>query len=37
LASWIANVPHELAAAHLNIDVAVLKALTQAKTPVTPV
>ena len=28
LASWIANVPHELVAAHLNIDVDVLKTMT---------
>ena len=37
LASWIANVPHELVAAHLNIDVEVLKKMAQSKTPVTPV
>ncbi len=37
LASWVTNVPHELAAAHLNIDVEVLKKMTQSKTPVTPV
>ncbi len=36
LASWIANVPHELVAAHLNIDVATLRKMTTAKTPVTP-
>ncbi|HEY3719805.1 MAG TPA: cupin domain-containing protein [Roseiarcus sp.] len=37
LAYWIANVPHELVAAHLNIDVEVLKKMAQSKTPVTPV
>jgi len=36
LASWIANVPHELVAAHLNIDVATLRKMTTVKTPVTP-
>ena len=36
LASWIANVPHELVAAHLNIDVATLRKMTTLKTPVTP-
>jgi oxalate decarboxylase len=36
LASWMNNVPHELVAAHLNIDVATLQNLTQSKTPVVP-
>jgi oxalate decarboxylase len=36
LASWMNNVPHELVAAHLNIDVATLKKMTQTKTPVLP-
>jgi oxalate decarboxylase len=30
-------VPHELVAAHLNIDIEVLKKMAQSKTPVTPV
>jgi len=37
LASWAANIPHELLAAHLNIDVATAAKLTQTKTPVRPV
>ncbi len=37
LASWMNNVPHELVAAHLNIDVATLRKMAQAKTPVVPV
>ncbi len=37
LASWIANVPHELVAAHLNIDVETLQKMVQSKTPVLPV
>ena len=36
LASWMANTPHELVAAHLNMDVDALKRLSQRKTPVTP-
>lgn len=36
LASWIANVPHELVAAHLNIDMSTLAKMAQAKTPVVP-
>jgi len=36
LASWIANTPHELVAAHLNIDVDTLKKISQQKTPVVP-
>jgi oxalate decarboxylase len=37
LASWIANVPHELVAAHLNIDLATLQKFAQTKTPVVPI
>ncbi|WP_026606141.1 cupin domain-containing protein [Methylocapsa acidiphila] len=37
LASWMANVPHELVAAHLNIDVATLRQMAQTKTPVVPI
>ena len=37
LASWMNNVPHELVSAHLNIDVATLRKMAQAKTPVVPV
>ena len=37
LASWIANVPHELVATHLNIDAATLRKMTTSKTPVMPV
>jgi len=37
LASWMANVPHELVAAHLNIDVPTLQRLAQSKTPVVPI
>lgn len=37
LASWMANVPHELVAAHLNIDVPTLQKLAQTKTPVVPI
>jgi oxalate decarboxylase len=36
LASWMANVPHELVAAHLNIDVQALQRMAQTKTPVVP-
>jgi oxalate decarboxylase len=36
LASWAANVPHELLAAHLNIDFATAAKLTQTKTPIRP-
>lgn len=34
LASWMNNIPHELVAAHLNIDVDVLKKMAQNKTPI---
>ncbi len=37
LTNWIANTPHELVAAHLNVDQAFLKNLPQTKTPVVPV
>ncbi|HTV32521.1 MAG TPA: cupin domain-containing protein [Methylocella sp.] len=37
LASWMNNVPHELVAAHLNIDLATLRKMTQKKTPVVPI
>jgi oxalate decarboxylase len=37
LASWINNVPHELVAAHLNIDVQTLRKMTQTKTPIVPI
>ena len=37
LNSWIANTPHELVAAHLNIDQNLLSQLPQKKTPVVPV
>ncbi|RUO99373.1 cupin domain-containing protein [Hyphomicrobium sp.] len=36
LASWMNNVPHELVAAHLNVDLATLQKLAQNKTPVVP-
>jgi oxalate decarboxylase len=36
LTNWIANTPHELVAAHLNVDEAVLKALPINKVPVLP-
>jgi oxalate decarboxylase len=36
LASWMANVPHELVAAHLNIDVPTLRKMAQTKTPIVP-
>lgn len=36
LASWMANTPLELVAAHLNMDVATLKRIAQQKTPVMP-
>jgi len=37
LASWMNNVPHELVAAHLNIDVQTLRKMTQTKTPIVPI
>jgi oxalate decarboxylase len=37
LASWVNNVPHELVAAHLNIDIRTLQKMVQTKTPVVPV
>jgi oxalate decarboxylase len=37
LASWMNNVPHELVAAHLNIDVPTLRKMAQTKTPVRPI
>ena len=36
LASWMANTPHELVAAHLNMDVDMLRKMSQRKTPVLP-
>ncbi|ACB94629.1 cupin domain-containing protein [Beijerinckia indica] len=36
LTSWMANTPHELVAAHLNMDVSQLRQLAQNKTPVVP-
>jgi oxalate decarboxylase len=36
LKNWMANTPHELVAAHLNLDENMLKALAQTKTPVVP-
>lgn len=36
LASWMANTPHELVAAHLNMDVGMLRGISQQKTPVLP-
>lgn len=36
LTSWMANTPHELVAAHLNMNVADLRRLSQRKTPVVP-
>jgi hypothetical protein len=37
LGSWAANIPNELLAAHLNIDVATVAKFTKTKTPVRPV
>lgn len=37
LASWMNNVPHELVAAHLNIEVSTLRTMVQTKTPVVPI
>lgn len=37
LASWMNNVPHELVAAHLNIDLSTLQKMAQTKTPVVPI
>lgn len=36
LSSWMANTPHELVAAHLGIDPALLARIPQTKTPVVP-
>lgn len=36
LASWMANTPHELVAAHLQMDVDTLRRISQQKTPVLP-
>ncbi len=36
LSSWMANTPHELVAAHLNMDVDTLRRISQQKTPVVP-
>lgn len=36
LTNWMANTPHELVAAHLGIDEAVLARMSQTKTPVVP-
>lgn len=36
LASWMNNLPHELVAAHLNVDLDTLKKLAQSKSPVVP-
>lgn len=36
LAAWMANTPHELVAAHLNLDPAVLNRMKHQKTPVVP-
>lgn len=37
LSSWMANTPHELVAAHLGMDPALLARIPQTKTPVVPV